>query len=146
MICGLMEVMELKLVKMLISTTLEGHYLHATITGKFSLRKAKETFLFLLDTMATHQTHQALIDGLCITGEPSPIERYWYGTFVAEEVLHRIRLGKLEVSPWFAYLLLPPVHDPKRFGENIAWNRGLNVRIFERSDEALNWLLPQGAR
>lgn len=131
---------------MLISTTLEGQYLHATITGTFSLREAKETFLSLLNPMVSHQTHRALVDGLGITGEPSPVERYWYGTFVAEEVLNRIRCGDLKISPQFAYLLIPPVRDPRRFGENIACNRGLDLRIFERSDEAINWLFSQTDR
>jgi hypothetical protein len=42
--------------------------------------------------------------------------------------------------PQFAYLLIPPVGDPQRLGENAAVNRGMFVKVFEDLDDALKWL------
>jgi hypothetical protein len=40
-----------------------------------------------------------------------------------------------------AALARPDQIDPQRFGETVARNRGMNVRIFSVLDEALAWLL-----
>ena len=32
------------------------------------------------------------------------------------------------------------LYDPKKFGENVAVNRGLNLRVFQTMEEAYDWL------
>jgi hypothetical protein len=39
----------------------------------------------------------------------------------------------------FAYALEEPVLDPKRFGETVALNRGMNVKTFHNLNDALRW-------
>ena len=40
----------------------------------------------------------------------------------------------------FAYVLKEPVLDPKKFGETVAVNRGMLIRVFDNPEEALQWL------
>ena len=42
--------------------------------------------------------------------------------------------------PQFAYVIHDPMRDPKRFGENVAVNRGIDVKSFENMNAALEWL------
>ena len=71
-----------------------------------------------------------------MSGEPLTIERFLYGEFVAEAVK---KLG-VEAIPVFAYVLHEPVLDPMRFGETVALNRGMNLKVFDDYDSALEWL------
>jgi hypothetical protein len=40
-----------------------------------------------------------------------------------------------------AALARPDQIDPQRFGETVARNRGMNIRIFSELQPALSWLL-----
>ena len=46
---------------------------------------------------------------------------------------HNIRLK-------FAYIIHQPLRDPDRFGETVAVNRGMNVKTFEDTNAAMQWL------
>jgi hypothetical protein len=112
--------------------------LYATYTGEFSLAAAEKTFLQILEGVEQHNIRKVIVDGSAITGEPSILERFLYGEFVAEKA-NALR-GQTMLSPRFAYILIPPVRDPNRFGENVAFNRGMIVNTFENLDDALEWL------
>ena len=112
--------------------------LYATYSGEFSLAEAEETFLRILENVEQHKLLKVIVDGLAITGAPTTFERFLYGEFVAEKV-NTLRARTL-LSPRFAYILIPPVRDPDRFGENVAVNRGMLIKTFESRDNALEWL------
>ncbi len=114
----------------------ESEILYVTATGKFSIGEAKRTFLEMLEAVAANNCTKVLFDGRELIGEPLAMERFYYGAFAAEESHRRV-----QNIPWFAYVLKEPVLDPRRFGENVAVNRGLKVKTFEDSKDALNWLL-----
>ena len=40
----------------------------------------------------------------------------------------------------FAYVIHEPLRDPERLGENVAVNRGMDVKTFEDRNEAVEWL------
>ena len=44
------------------------------------------------------------------------------------------------IVPRFAYVAHAPVRDPERFGETVAVNRGMNVKVFETPEDAMEWL------
>ena len=112
--------------------------LHATYSGEFSLAEAQNTFLQILDGIEHHKARKVVVDGKTLTGEPTTLERFLYGEFTAEKVqVLRMRTG---LSPKFAYILIPPVLDSRRLGENVAVNRGMLVKTFENLDNALEWL------
>ena len=80
-----------------------------------------------------------LIDGRTLVGNPEVIERFFYGHFAAEMVMSYRDRGISAGTP-FAYVLIEPVLDSKRFGETVAVNRLMNVKAFEDPEEALEWL------
>jgi hypothetical protein len=112
----------------------------ATLSGHFSLSDAETTFMKVLDALVQHQAKKVLIDGRAITGEPEPMERFYYGEFVADAVADLNKRGVSHV-PKFAYVLVEPVLDPERFGETVAVNRGMSVKAFDNLGEAEEWLL-----
>lgn len=124
--------------KLSISITVEQDYLRVTCTGTYSLHSAKQTFLEVLDAVKSNHVSKVLMDGAAVTGKPTTMERFNYGEFVSGE--YRKFAQTTGLSPRFAYVLYLPVIDPQRFGENVAVNRGMNVRIFDNFNEAYGWL------
>jgi len=65
-------------------------------------------------------------------GPISTLDRYKLGSSI---VLFSKKLRKVATAA------LPSFIDPDRFGERVARNRGVNVRVFSDPDEARRWLL-----
>ena len=121
------------------TTHTDSGLLYATLSGAFSLEEAQRTFLQILASLEQHKLPKVIVDGRPVTGQPSDAERYLYGEFVAKEVSEQCNRMKWN-APQFAYLLIPPVGDPDRLGENAAVNRGMFVKTFDNLDDALEWL------
>ena len=64
------------------------------------------------------------------------MERFYYGEFAAQTVVAQ----GLSASTRFAYVLREPVLDPRRFGETVAVNRGMNAKAFDSREDAFHWL------
>lgn len=111
----------------------------AVATGHFSVEHAKRTFVEVLEAVDRHQAKKVLFDGSGLVGEPTTMERFYYGDFVASEV-NKLVYRRGCSAPRFAYVLKPPVLDRQKFGETVAVNRGMLVRTFESREEALAWL------
>jgi hypothetical protein len=125
------------------SVTIEADYdagcLHAVVRGEFSLEEAQRTFLQVLEVIVRDRLYRVLLEGLEVTGEPTTIERFYYGKFAAAAVAVSTARDAT-VSPRFAYVLKYPVLDPTRFGETVAVNRGMNTKAFEHLEAARRWL------
>src|SRR5436190_19059931 len=117
----------------------ESGLLNVVATGEFSLEEAKRTFLQTLEASARHACNKVLFDGRRLTGHPEMMERFYYGEFAAETVINLDVPGVSAVTQ-FAYVLKEPVLDPKRFGETVAKNRGMNVKSFDNLEDAFGWL------
>ncbi len=117
----------------------EPCFLRVNAMGEFSLEEAKRTFLEMLEGVARHKVEKVLFDGRRLTGEPTALERFSYGKFVADTVWKFKDRG---VSPGtrFAYVLEEPVLDSRRLGEAVAANRGMLVKAFNNPEDALGWL------
>jgi len=124
---------------MFIETRPETAFLHVDASGEFSLEEAKRTFLEMLAAVAMHKARKVLIDGRKVVGEPKTMERFYYGEFAAQAVARSADRERPYV-PQFAYVLHEPVLDPQRFGERVARNRGMYVKVFDHLEEALEWL------
>ena len=114
-------------------------FLHATLSGEFSLADAQTTFLQILESVKLHKAKKVLVDGRAIKGKPTTMERFYYGEFVANAVAELRQRLELDL-PIFSYVLLEPVLDPRRYGETVAVNRGMFVKTFDNLDDALEWL------
>ena len=121
---------------MVVNTRGDREMLYVTLSGKFKLAEALSDFLEVLEAIEEKQNTKVVIDGRQLSGEPLTIERFLYGEFVAEAVK---RLG-VGTPPVFAYVLHEPVLDPMRFGETVALNRGMNLKVFDDYDLAIGWL------
>ena len=107
-------------------------------TGEFSLEEAQQAFLEMLGAVVQYQSRKVFLDGRTMTGKPEHFERFLYSEFAANETL---RVAKEHgLVPRFAYVLRQPLRDPGRFGENVAVNRGMNVKTFEIPEAAFQWL------
>src|SRR5262245_61939844 len=105
--------------------------LYVQIKGEFVMEFAQEHFLEKLLLLRKHRCPKVLVDGREILGDPKPVERFFYGAFVADAV-DKFRGQYMPFSPLpFAYVLSEPTLDPKRLGEIAATNRGMNVRAFD---------------
>ena len=124
---------------------IESGLLRVVVRGEFSLSEAKRTFLEVLDAVAQHKTGKVLFDGRELRGKPKSIERFYYGEFAAQETRRLITEHRVFRAPWFAYVLRKPVLDPHKFGETVAVNRGMIVKVFENLEDALKWLEPRQA-
>jgi len=113
--------------------------LTANYSGDFSLAEAEATFLDLLDTLVEHNLKKVLVDGRQLAGHPEMLERFYYGVFVADAVNRTVNRVKCPV-PTFAYVLAEPVLDPSRFGETVALNRGMKIKVFDNPQHARWWL------
>jgi len=108
-------------------------------SGAFELSEAQRTFHDILAALVEHQLKKVLVDGRQVFGDPQPLERFYYSRYVADAVAQTINRSKIEV-PRFAYVLQEPVLDPKRFGETVAVNRGMRIKVFDNLKQAEWWL------
>ena len=118
---------------------LDRKLLWASYSGDFSLSEAERTFDEILEGLEQHKLSRVLVDGRQIVGNPEPLERFYYGKYVAEGVAKAVNGRKIDV-PRFAYVLKEPVLDPNRLGEIVAINRGMRVKAFDNLKEGLWWL------
>ena len=67
------------------------------------------------------------------------MERFFYGEFAAQEIAKFADRGVSRATQ-FAYVLEAPVLDLHRFGETVAVNRGMYVKVFDNLQDALEWI------
>jgi hypothetical protein len=118
----------------------ESGLLKVEASGDFSLEEAKRAFLAMLEAVAQYRAEKILFDGRNLKGEPEHIERFLYGYFAATETIHLIEKHRLSQPPRFAYVMHEPLRDPRKYGETVAVNRGMIVKVFETPEEANQWL------
>jgi hypothetical protein len=117
----------------------DSDLLRVRATGEFSLDEAKRNFLEMMEAVVLHRSKRVLVDGQTVTGNPRTIERFYYGEFTADAVMkHHARTE--DGATRFAYVLREPVLDPGRFGETVAANRGMLIKVCDNVEEALKWL------
>jgi hypothetical protein len=124
---------------MTIEIAVNPERLNIWLAGTFSLAEAKKCCQLIIQSVVEHQSTRVLIDGRNITGKPTVMERYLYGEFKALTVANSSNRS-IALSARYAYVLMPPVRDPNRFGETVAVNRGLILKTFESVEEAQQWL------
>jgi hypothetical protein len=117
----------------------ESGYLQVGATGKFSLAEAKRAFVEMLEAVARNKVGKVLFDGRGLWGRPEFMERFYYGKF-ASQMLAEFGAHGVSNTTKFAYVLEVPMRDPERFGEDVAWNRGMEVKTFDNLNDALEWL------
>ena len=116
----------------------EFGFLKVEANGEFSLGEAKRAFLEMLGCIVQYQSEKVLLDGRNVKGKPREFERFLYGEFAAQET--RKLFHDHKIVPRFAYVLNEPLRDPGRYGETVAVNRGMSIKVVETLEEAFEWL------
>jgi hypothetical protein len=116
----------------------ESGLLKVEANGDFSLEEATRAFVEMLKAVAQYQAENVLLDGRNVKGNPREYERFLYGELAAQGTREFVR--EYRYVPRFAYVLHEPLGDPDRYGETVAVNRGMTVKVFETPEEALKWL------
>ena len=116
----------------------ESGFLAVDLSGEFSLEEAKRAFLEMLEAVARYKAEKVLLDGRTLKGKPEDLERFYYGEFAAKATIRLLKDHGIAAK--FAYVLSVPIRDPRRSGETVAVNRGMNVKVFEAPEDALKWL------
>ena len=117
----------------------ERRLLQVVYSGSFLLPDAEAHFQDIMANVVEHKLKKVLVDGRQLVGNPEPLERFYYGKYVAETVMQTVNRTGIDV-PRFAYVLHEPVLDPKRFGETVAVNRGMRIKAFDDIKKAEWWL------
>jgi hypothetical protein len=118
----------------------DSGFLRVGAVGEFSLGEARRTFLEMLEAVALHKVSKVLFDGRGVAGEPATIERFYYSEFAAQAVAEFADRGMLSRATKFGYVLEEPMLDPERFGETVAVNRGMCLKVFDNLQDARGWL------
>ncbi len=114
-------------------------YLLLTCEGVFESSLIDQFTDQVIDACKKHKPSNFLIDYCKAEGEMSTMDRYNLSLVAAKKYLNEKLAGKIP-SCRFAFVGNHPLVDPKRFGETVAVNRGLNVKVFTEKNEALAWL------
>jgi hypothetical protein len=118
--------------------TQPGH-LRLTCRGRYEPSLNDEFSDQVLGACEKYRPSKMLIDTLQVEGEMSTMDRYNLATLSAKKYLEAKLAGKIPGCR-FAFVGSNPLVDPKRFGETVAVNRGINLRVFTEMKEALAWL------
>ncbi|MBN1163903.1 MAG: hypothetical protein JXB45_04945 [Candidatus Krumholzibacteriota bacterium] len=108
-----------------------GDFVLVEFSGKFSVETGKRCVDTMVEACATYQRSALLFDCRRMTGYLSIMDRFQvmaYGQITSGTISKLALLG------------LPEHTLPDNFSENVAVNRGVNLKIFTDFEEAVAWL------
>jgi hypothetical protein len=117
----------------------EEGFLNVRVTGRFSLEEANNGLIRMFEAVARHGTTRVLVDCRELQGSITTMENFDHASFGAEMIDEFSQRGVSKATR-FAYVTVGAFSDPDKFAENVAVNRGLDVRTFDNIDDALRWL------
>jgi hypothetical protein len=104
----------------------------ATLTGRVSLEEALPLGKAVLDMAAEKGFSRILFDCLALQGELSVVDRYDIGEGIAEYCKNHSMIPSVA--------LLGKLPTVTGFCAQVAWNRGLDVKVFSERQAAREWL------
>lgn len=110
----------------------QGEYLLVEFCGDFSVEAGKRCIDAMTDASLAMERSKVLLDCRKISGEMPIIDRFAVASYAEKtrDVIARL-----------AMVNRPDVVLPDNFVENVARNRGANVRVFTEFETAVRWLL-----
>jgi hypothetical protein len=113
----------------------EGH-IRIMASGDYSLQNANSLFKLSIDSAMLHRKRNILIDVINVQGNIPFFDRFQFAEFLAT---YKAEHALTEVDR-IAVVGEEPIVHSNRFGETVAVNRGVNLRVFTDMEEALKWL------
>ena len=120
------------------SFVVKDNYVSVTVSGNFSLSDAKKMYIDALDTLVDKKLSKLFFNVYKVKGYVKTIDRYYLGEFAALESLKYMEKGLLGLTA--SFYGIEPIIDPERFGELVARNLGLNIKVTTDKKEALQFL------
>ena len=120
------------------SFLVKDSYLSVTVSGHFSLSDVKIMYTDALESLLDNKFSKLFFNAYKVKGKVTTIDRYYFGEFAAFESLEYMRKGLLKIA--VSVYGREPIIDPERFGEIVARNRGLNLKVTTNKNEALQFL------
>ena len=120
------------------SLVVKDSYLSVTLSGHFSLSDVKIMYTDALESLLDNKFSKLFFNAYKVKGKVTTIDRYYFGEFAAFESLEYMRKGLLKIA--VSVYGREPIIDPERFGEIVARNRGLNLKVTTNKNEALQFL------
>jgi hypothetical protein len=114
-------------------------YLLVSVHGPVDLREGRAVLTAALRACAEHGLSKVLIDARSVEGGLSVLDRYDYADFMSRQLGPGIGAGGL-LGVRIAAVGREPLISPGRLGETVAANRGVDLKITDSMDEALEWL------
>ena len=119
-----------------IEITVEEDFLLISARGNYSLSNANNLIKLAIDNGLSHNKSKILIDITDITGSIPLFNRFQFSEFLFNYI-RKHALGKVNR---IAVVGKEPIVDKERFGEIVAKNRGVNVRVFTDMSQASTWM------
>jgi len=109
--------------------------------GEFDLADSKRIIETAIDSALEQKVPRILIDARSVTGKPTTMQRFEFANHVVTLYRQRERARFIRI----AVVGFKPLIDPNRFGETVAVNRGVPLRVTTNITEAIEWLAAKGA-
>lgn len=119
-----------------VNIELKENYLLAVFSGTFELKSNKELMVDILMECINHKLTKLLFDIRGLKGNMSTYERYNLATYFTGLTRQHPETSKIQI----AVVGNTPLIDPNRFGETVAKNHGLNIKVSTEMNEVLEWL------
>ena len=120
------------------SSKVKNNFLSVTVSGHFSLSEAKIMYTAALEYLLENNLSKLFFDAFRVKGVVTTMDRYYFGEFAAFESLKYIGKGLKKIT--VSICGEEPIIDPRRFGEIVARNRGLNLKVTTGKNESLQFL------
>jgi len=120
------------------SFAIKNSYLSVMVSGHFSLSEAKIMYTAALEYLLENNLSKLFFDAFRVKGVVTTMDRYYFGEFAAFESLKYIGKGLKKIT--VSICGEEPIIDPRRFGEIVARNRGLNLKVTTDKNESLQFL------
>jgi len=111
----------------------EGDWLVVRLSGPFNLEWFLGVIADVGQAMRSAPAVALLVDTHELYGTIEDLDRYRFAVAISEQ----------QIAAPLAFVGNEPVVDAGRFGESVARNRGVNVRVFSNEPDARVWLREQ---
>jgi hypothetical protein len=116
----------------------EAGVLHVRLQGRVTLGAARLAYDEVIRFAVDHAHHVLFLDCRGLEGSLRDLDRYEFAMHTVAHHAAVVQAGGL--SPRIAIAGAEPLIDPARFGETVATNRGVWLKVTTSAEDALAWL------
>jgi hypothetical protein len=111
-------------------------HVRVVASGIYDALEVQQVLREAIAAASAHQQTKVLVDCRELTGTPGTMQRFDLADTITR--FYHERRGASVIR--LAIVGAEPLIDPARFGETVALNRGLPIKVTTDLEEALRWL------